>query len=61
MPVQPIIESPNRPWGMFEDLPGTYHWVLATHEFKDLADLLTVLEAKVITPAEAKARELALR
>ena len=58
VPIQPIIASPNHPWGMFEDFPKKYHWVLAVHEYSDLDDLLTALETKVIAPAEAKAKEL---
>jgi hypothetical protein len=61
VPVQPIIESPQRPWSMFEDFPGKYHWVLATYEYTDLRSLLAFLETRVIAPAEAKAQELAAR
>jgi uncharacterized protein YjbI with pentapeptide repeats len=61
VPVQPIIDSPQRPWGMFEDFPGKYHWVLPTYEYTDLRSLLAFLEPRVIAPAEAKAQELAAR
>ena len=46
---------------MFEDYPRKYHWVLTAYEYRDLNDLLAVLETKVIAPAEAKARELMAR
>ena len=61
VPVQPIIASPNRPWGMFVDFPKKYHWVLSVHEYADCDELLASLETSVIAPAEEKARELAAR
>ena len=61
VPVQPIIARPQQPWGMFVDFPKKYHWVLEAHEYTDLSDLLGDLQAKVIAPAEAKAKQLAAR
>lgn len=61
VPVQPIIARPQQPWGMFVDFPKKYHWVLTPHEYTDLSDLLGDLQAQVIAPAEAKAKELAGR
>jgi hypothetical protein len=61
VPVQPIIARPQQPWGMFVDFPKKYHWVLETHEYTDLSDLLADLQAQVIAPAEAKAKQLAAR
>ena len=62
VPVQPIIARPQQPWGMFVDFPAKYHaWVLKTHEYTDLSDLLSVLQTNVIAPAEAKATQLEAR
>ena len=44
-----------------DDLRKKYHWVLPTHSYKDLKDLLASIEAKVIAPAEQKAQELEKR
>jgi hypothetical protein len=59
VPFQPMIESPQRPWGMFEDFPRQYHWVLPTYAYTDDTRLPAALETCVIGPAEAKAQELA--
>lgn len=58
VPVQAIIEEIQEPWGMFQDFPNTYPWVLAVHHYRNLDDLLFSLRDKVIGPAEAKAKEL---
>ena len=42
---------------MFESI-RRYPWVLDTYYYDNLDDVLTSLEAKVISPAETKAREL---
>jgi len=42
----------------FVDLRKKYHWVLATHQYTDIGDLLASLGDKVIAPAEQKAKEL---
>ncbi len=46
---------------MFVDLRKKYHWVLATHQYNDINDLLASLGDKVIAPAEQKAKELEKR
>lgn len=61
VPIQPIIACPQQPWGMFVDFPAKYHWVLKAHTYTDLNDLLVDLQAQVIAPAEAKAKELMAR
>ena len=43
---------------LFIDLRKKYHWVLSTHRSKELDDLLASPQAKVIYPAELKAKEL---
>jgi hypothetical protein len=43
---------------MFGDLKKKYPWVLATYEYTSLESLLSSIEEKVISPAEAKADEL---
>lgn len=59
VPVQPLLlEGSTSEYGMFQDFPRKYHWVLAVHWYKDLDDLLLSLEEKVIAPAEAKVKEL---
>lgn len=42
---------------MFEHFKK-YPWVLTVHQYRDLDDLLANLAAKVIAPAEAKAKEM---
>jgi uncharacterized protein YjbI with pentapeptide repeats len=67
VPVQPLLKEsedlnrPNREYSMFIDLRKKYHWVLPTHRYRGLEDLLASLEAKVIEPAEQKAQELEKR
>jgi hypothetical protein len=61
VPVQPLLLSGQREFGMFVDLRKKYHWVLATHQYGDINDLLATLGDKVIAPAEQKAKELEKR
>jgi uncharacterized protein YjbI with pentapeptide repeats len=61
VPVQPLLLEGKQEYSMFVDLPKKYHWVLKTHQYKDLDGLLATLEEKVIGPAEAKAKELETR
>ena len=58
VPVQPLLLSGQREFSMFVDLRKKYHWVLATHQYTDIGDLLASLGDKVIAPAEQKAKEL---
>ncbi len=57
VPVQPLLEGSTMEYGMFTDFKK-YHWVLEVHRYKDVNDLLASFEAKVITRAEMKAKEL---
>lgn len=57
LPVQPILHEGSERWGMYDHIKR-YPWVLAIHCYKDVDDLLNSLEEKVITPAEARAKEL---
>jgi uncharacterized protein YjbI with pentapeptide repeats len=57
VPVQPLLLASDYEYGMFEDFKY-YPWVLEVYRYEDSHELLTSLEAKVISPAEAKAREL---
>jgi uncharacterized protein YjbI with pentapeptide repeats len=59
VPVQPLLASSDREYGMFEHFKW-YPWVLPIHVYDDQKDLLAALEEKVIDPAEAKAAEFAL-
>lgn len=61
VPIQPVLERGNRAYSMFVDLRTTYHWVLPIHEYQDTSDLLASLGSAVISPAEAKAKELERR
>lgn len=57
VPVQPLIEQSDQPYGMFGDF-AKYPWVLPTFEYRDSRELLESLEARVIGLAEDKARQL---
>jgi uncharacterized protein YjbI with pentapeptide repeats len=61
VPVQPLLLSGQREFSMFDDLRKKYHWVLATHQYTDINDLLASLGDKVIAPAEQMAKELEKR
>jgi uncharacterized protein YjbI with pentapeptide repeats len=57
VPVQPLLlEGSTGEYGMFQDLTK-YDWVLDVHRYDSLEGLLASLGDKVITPAEAKAKE----
>lgn len=59
VPVQPILlEGTQSEYGMFSSLQR-YPWVLPTYRYKDRASLLRNVESQVISPAEAKASEIA--
>jgi uncharacterized protein YjbI with pentapeptide repeats len=55
VPVQPLIESAQAEYGMFQDF-RKYPWFLEAYRYKDLKELLISLSEKVIAPAEAKAK-----
>jgi hypothetical protein len=57
VPVQPLLLASEYEYGMFEHLKG-YPWVLEVYRYKDSHEVLTSLENKIISPVEAKAREL---
>jgi uncharacterized protein YjbI with pentapeptide repeats len=58
VPVQPLLLTSEREYGMFEHFKR-YPWVLDTYYYDNLNDALASVEDKVISPAEAKVRELA--
>jgi hypothetical protein len=58
VPVQPLLLTSEREYGMFEHFKR-YSWVLDTYYYDNLDDALASVEDKVISPAEAKVRELA--
>lgn len=58
--VQPLLLAAQEEPGMF-DFIRKFPWVLDTHRYPDARTLLLQLKDKVITPAEAKSKELALR
>ena len=57
VPVQPLLNVLEEPYGMFEDFQD-YPWVLPTYRYTDLDSLLASLQGNVIDPAERKAQEL---
>jgi uncharacterized protein YjbI with pentapeptide repeats len=57
VPVQPLLLASENEYGMFEHFKY-YPWVLEVYRYEDTQEILTSLEAKIITPAEDKAREL---
>src|SRR5215207_8250048 len=58
VPVQPLLLTSEREYGMFEHFKR-FPWVLDTYYYDNLNDALASVEDKVISPAEAKVRELA--
>ena len=56
--IQPIIQTGQKPWAMFDDLRRRSHGLLPAHEYHGLDDLLDGLEADVIEPAEARRKHL---
>jgi Pentapeptide repeats (8 copies) len=58
IPIQPILLSGCSEFAMFPDLRQRYHWVLPTHHYDTLGQLVADLEARVIRPAETKVLEL---
>jgi uncharacterized protein YjbI with pentapeptide repeats len=58
VPVQPLLLTSEREYGMFEHF-RRYPWVLNTYYYDNLDDVLASIQGKVISPAEAKVRELA--
>jgi len=61
VPFQPILLEEQHEFAMLQDLRRRYDWFLPTHSYKELEDLLTSLQTKVIEPAEQKAKELEKR
>jgi hypothetical protein len=57
VPVQPLILASQDEPGMF-DFFSRYPWVLTTYRYVTQEHLLANLDAGVVAPAEAKAREL---
>jgi Pentapeptide repeats (8 copies) len=57
VPVQPLVLASDHEYAMFEHFKR-YPWVLEVYRYEDSREVLASLEAKVISPAETKAREL---
>jgi hypothetical protein len=60
LPVQCLLHSSQDAYAMFADLGG-YASVLPPARYRDLAHLLTLLDADVIAPAERRVIEIAAR
>jgi uncharacterized protein YjbI with pentapeptide repeats len=58
VPVQAILLNGQREYAMFADLKKRYHWVLDPYRYDNQDSLIANLDANVIGPAEAKAKEL---
>jgi Pentapeptide repeats (8 copies) len=58
LPVLPIIQESQQPYALFAGFRN-YPWVLPTHIYRTLDDLLRSVPEKVIAPLIAKSRELA--
>lgn len=54
LPVQPLLRSGEAEYGVFEHFED-YPWVLPVFRYKDADSLLSQMEEKVISPAEARA------
>jgi len=61
VPVQPLLQTSEEAYSMFEDLEDTYHWVLPTYRYTTLEALLTSFKTNVIEAAEQKAQQLEKR
>jgi hypothetical protein len=57
LPVQPVILDSQYEYPMFKDFLD-YPWVLMPYRYKNLEELLSSLEEKVITPALNKAQDI---
>ena len=57
VPVLPLLQGSFDEYGMFEHFKR-YPWVLKIHQYKDTEDLIKSIEEKVISPLEAKVKEL---
>lgn len=57
VPVQPLMARGEYEYAMFEHF-RRYPWVLETYQYDDLDGLLAALGEQVISPAEAKAKEM---
>jgi uncharacterized protein YjbI with pentapeptide repeats len=58
VPVQPLLLTGEREYGMFESI-RRFPWVLDTYYYDNVDAVLASIEDKIISPAEAKVRELA--
>jgi hypothetical protein len=57
VPVQPLLLASEPEYALFEHI-RRFPWVLDTYYYANVDEVLASLEAKVISPAETKAREL---
>jgi hypothetical protein len=61
VPIAPISQVASAPFAMFADVGRKYHWVLTPIQYKTSKYITDFLRESVITPAEAKVKELAER
>lgn len=58
IPFVTMVEKDKRVFGMFDDLPKKYHWVLALLEYQDVDTLLATFEENVVSPALTKVAQI---
>lgn len=57
VPIQPLLEYGKDEYGMFEHFKN-YPWILPIHSYKDIKDLMSTFDEKVIKPVEKKVIEI---
>jgi uncharacterized protein YjbI with pentapeptide repeats len=60
VPIAPLLHARSQAYAMFSDY-WKYDWVLEITRYRGLADLRRSFDARVIQPAEKKAKELVAR
>jgi uncharacterized protein YjbI with pentapeptide repeats len=57
VPVQPLLKTDEYEYGMFEHLKR-YPWVLSLYKYKDISQVITELDEKIIAPLEAIVKKM---
>jgi hypothetical protein len=56
VPIQPILLSTEREWGMYETFTR-YPWVLPIGNYESCDGVISILKEQIIDPAERRAFE----